>query len=313
MPRQESGGDARAQGGGELAKAPPGQTAPDKALPADAAPADAGRDIIYTADLNVRAKNVDAGVTKAKQLVTAAGGHVANENSSTEPPSAHVVFRIPADKYATVLDQLTRQIGTRLGLEQQAEDVTGEVADVESRVKSAQSTLDSFRKLLNRANTIGEVLNVEQEISRREADLEALQARQKALAQQTRFATVTLDVLGPESAPKREHREGGFVGGLKAGWSAFTGLLSGLALVAGWLLPFTPILAPAVVLAIWLHRRRRRDRPGDATGKRFPALAPQQTPAQTPPQPSAQAAQQAPAQAPQPASEHAPPDGGDGS
>lgn len=224
-------------------------------------PADTARAIVYTADLRVRAKNVDTGAALAKQFVAAAGGHVANESSSTRPPNAMVVFRIPAEKYNTVLDQLSNRVGTRLSLRQQAEDVTAEVADVASRVKSAESTLASFRKLLNRANTIGEVLNVEQEISRREADLEALQARQKSLARQTRFATVTMQIEGPEHTVRTEPREGGFLGGLKSGWAAFTGLLSGLALVFGWLLPFTPIVAVIVAVALWLRRRQRGTHP----------------------------------------------------
>src|SRR5512139_3292645 len=213
------------------------------------------RAVVYTADLRIEVKKIDAGVAEAKRLVLAAGGHIANETSSTRPATASISFRIPADKYGTVLDQLSGRIGTRLHLQQQAEDVTAEVADVQSRVKSAQSALASFRKLLDRANTIGEVLNVEQEISRREADLEALQARQKALAQQTRYATVDMTFAGPDQPAPDEHEEGGFIGGIKAGWEAVTNLLSGLALVIGWLVPFTPLAALIIAIVLWLRRR----------------------------------------------------------
>ncbi|MGI8333302.1 DUF4349 domain-containing protein [Actinomadura scrupuli] len=222
-------------------------------------PASAARSVIYTANLRVRAKNVDNAATTAKQLVTAAGGYVESETGSSRPVTSNLTFKVPSDKYSTVLGQLTGQLGTKLSLQQQAEDVTEQVADVDSRVKSAQATLQTFRKLLNRANTVGEVLNVEQEISRREADLESLQARQKSLALQTRYGTVTLQLEAPGVQPAKRHDdEGGFVGGLKSGWDAFVAVVSGAATVLGWLLPFLVVAAVVGLPAWWLTRRRRK-------------------------------------------------------
>ncbi|MEU5879436.1 DUF4349 domain-containing protein [Spirillospora sp. NPDC047279] len=219
-------------------------------------PAGAGRSVIYQSDLRVRAKNVDTATTRAKQLVTAAGGYVDNESSTTEPVGANLTFKIPAERYPAVLEQLAGQLGTKLSLRQQAEDVTGEVADVDSRVRSAEATLGSFRKLLDKARTVGEVMNVEQEISQRQADLEALQARQKSLQQRTRFATVTLTLEAPKgsSSPAGKSREG-FLGGLESGWDALTTFTKGLLLVLGWLLPF--LVPLSVIAAVFLAVRRR--------------------------------------------------------
>jgi hypothetical protein len=164
---------------------------------------------------------------------------------------------------------LAGQLGTKLSLQQQAEDVTEQVADVDSRVKSAQATLQMFRKILDRANTIGEVLNVEQEISQREADLEALQARQKSLAQQARYATVTLrlEAPGKQAAPPKPAADG-FLGGLKSGWHAFTAVLSVVVTLLGWLLPFL-VVAALIGLPVWKLRNVRR---------RSPVAAPTTTP-----------------------------------
>ncbi len=215
-----------------------------------------GRAVIYTAGLGVRAKNVSDAAARAKQLVAGAGGYVETETAASDPVTANITFKIPADRYAATLDQLASRLGTRLSLHQQAQDVTQEVADVDSRVKSAQATLASFRKLLDRAKTVGEVLNVEQELASREADLESLQTRQKALAQQTSYGTVTLQLEAP-GVPAIK-RQGGFMGGLQSGWGAFMASLSGLALVLGWLLPFLA-LAALITLPAWrLSRPIRR-------------------------------------------------------
>jgi hypothetical protein len=229
-----------------------------------------GQAISYTADLKVQAKDVTAAANQAKGYVLAAGGYVATETGSTDPASANLSFRVPAANYSTVLTQLTDKLGKRLSLQQNAQDKTQEVADVASRVKSAQATLDTFKRLLSKANTIGDVLNVEQEISTREADLESLQARQKALAQETLYSTITLAVEGMGTPPpaKKHHSQNGFAAGLSNGWDAFTALLSGLAAGLGWLLPFL-ILAvvvgvPALVVRRRLQTRRKPPAPDPA-------------------------------------------------
>ncbi|GAA4375661.1 DUF4349 domain-containing protein [Actinomadura verrucosospora] len=241
---------------------------PEKPLPT-------GREVVQTADLRVRAKDVEAAAAKAKQLVAAAGGYVERESTSSDPARSEIALKIPSDRYAEVLGRLGADLGTKLSLGQQAEDVTGEVADVDARVRSAKATLESFRKLLGRAGSVGEIMSIEQEISEREADLEALQARQKSLAHRTQFATVTVTLVSRTSPPERDEPRGGFVGGLENGWHAFTAFVGGVAAVLGWLLPFLVAAAVIGLPALVLRRRRRaRSAARDADS----APAPEQTP-----------------------------------
>ncbi|MDL4820123.1 DUF4349 domain-containing protein [Actinomadura opuntiae] len=222
-------------------------------------PLPGGRAVVYTATMRIRAKDVDASAAKAKQLVGAAGGYVEHESGASDPPGSTITLKIPSDRYAGVLDQLSTQLGTKLSLSQQADDVTGEVADVDSRVRSAKAALASFRKLLDKATTVGEVIDVEQEIASREADLESLQARQKALAQSTQYATVTVTLEAAAKPARRHEDRGGFVGALGDGWHAFTGFLGGAAVVLGWLLPFL-VTAAIIAAPVLAYRNRRRVR-----------------------------------------------------
>ncbi|HEX2315700.1 MAG TPA: DUF4349 domain-containing protein [Thermomonospora sp.] len=253
-PPGAAGGAAPDEGGGAgtLSKdAPPQQVRID--------PAADTRAVVYTATLRVRVAKVDDAAVRAKQLVLGAGGYVATESSSGG--RADLTFKIPADRYTATLDRLSGDLGRRLSLGQEAEDVTEEVADVASRVRSAEAALASFRKLLDRADTVGEVINVEQEIARRQAELESLQARQKSLAHRTRYATVTLELVGPEPRDAEDHDDdnGGFLGGLERGWDALVAVGSGLAVAAGTLLPFV-VVAGIVALPVLGVRRVLRGR-----------------------------------------------------
>lgn len=256
-----SGSSSRAEGGAAAGVPAPansgqrsGQNGQQPPLPGP----NAGRAIVYTANLQVRSRNVADAAARAKQLVTGSGGFVSTESESNTD-SADLTFKVPTAQYASVLDQLTK-LGTKVSLQQNTEDVTEQVADVNSRVQSAQATIASFRKLLDKANTIGDVLDVEQQIASRESDLEALQARQKALTEQTSYGTITLSLVAPStSAPNSHHGGGGFTGGLSAGWAAFVAAMSALATAIGWLLPFL-VLAALVALPILTVRRRRTAR-----------------------------------------------------
>jgi hypothetical protein len=255
-----SNGASGSSGGRAAMAAPPKQPDAATAETAETVRLPPAQAIVYTADLSMRAGDVARASAEAKRIAAAAGGYVGNENSTEDPgsrPSATIIFKIPSARYQSVLDQLSSaQVGTRLSLHQQADDVTQEVADVTSRIKSAQATLASFRRLLDRAHSVGDVVRLEQEIASRESDLESLQARQKSLSAQTSYATVTLRLNGTTVTRREHHHAKGFAGGASSGWHAFTVFVTGLALVVGWLLPFLGLAVLIGLPALWVWRRR---------------------------------------------------------
>ncbi|MEU0567551.1 DUF4349 domain-containing protein [Nonomuraea sp. NPDC005983] len=224
------------------------------------------RQVIYVASMTVRAKEVVSATERAKQIVTAAGGYLSSEKSSSaedsEASSAELEFKIPPARYLDVLASLGKELGKRLSVSQGTQDVTMQVADVESRLKSAQQALDSLRTLMKKADTIGQVLQVEREIAGREADLESLQAQQKELRTQVGMATLTLTVVGPVAVVEPPSEEpAGFLGGLASGWKALVSFTKVALTVLGVLLPWLVAAVPVVLLTIFLVRRSRGRRP----------------------------------------------------
>jgi hypothetical protein len=133
--------------------------------------------------------------------------------------------------------------------------VTEDVADVDARVASMQASIARIRAILSRAERIGDVVSVEGELSRRTTELESLQARQRALAGQVNFATITVQLRASQTAPAPVPDRAGFTGGLSDGWHAFTATLGWVLTALGAALPFLLLAAP--VAAAWLLRRRR--------------------------------------------------------
>ena len=223
--------------------------------------------IIYTAQLTVRADNVGSAAAQAVQIVEGVGGYVSSETASADPdhPSeatASVQLKIPVASYPTTLGQLASRLGTQLSLQQQAQDVTQQVADVNSQVTSDEAAIAQLRALLSHAGSVGDLLSVQNQINDEEASLESMQAQQRALSHETTYATVTLTLLGPKAKPlvHRPKAPPTLAGGLGAGWHALRVTVSWTLAFLGAIAPFAAIAAIAGYVIYrgrrWLIRRR---------------------------------------------------------
>jgi hypothetical protein len=225
-----------------------------------------GQQLIYTAQLTVRARNVSDAVSRATAIAASAGGYVASENASSDPnhpdrSTATVELKIPVAAYAATLAGLSgNALGTRLSLQQQTQDVTQQVADTGSRVTSDEAAIAQLRALLSRAGNVGDLLSVQNQIDSEESDLEAMLAQQRALNRETAYATVTVTIVGPKAVPKpvKSKPAPGLSNGLSAGWHAFRASLSWLLAVIGAIAPFAAVIALLGALGYWGRRRLAR-------------------------------------------------------
>ena len=214
-----------------------------------------GAQLVYTAQFTVQATDVTTAVSRATSIVAAAGGYISQENVGS---TATLQVKIPVAVYPATLSQLTSgTLGSRMSLEQQAQDVTQQVADVTSQVASDDAAIAQLRALLTHAGSVGDLLTVQGQINSEESALESMQAQQKALDNETAFATVTITVLGPVVkavvVPLPRHPVG-LVSGLTAGWHAFRTTLTWLLAVLGAIAPFAALIAVAGYLG---YRARR--------------------------------------------------------
>lgn len=226
------------------------------------------RAIIKTGSLTIKADDVEGTRQKAITAIAGLDGQVASEDTGSNVDGkitqVNLVLKVPTKSYDAAVERLSA-LGDRLQIHQESTDVTEQVVDVASRIESQRASLDRMRALMAKANTIGEIVSVESELTRREADLESLLAKQKNLALQTDLATLNLTVTekGEPVATTAEDPDRGFLAGLKGGWDAFTTTFSALATAFGAVLPFLVLLA-LIGVPLWRFRHRLRRQPATA-------------------------------------------------
>lgn len=221
------------------------------------------RSIVRTGFLTIEAAEITPAREKVAAIVAGQRGLIASEHGGFDPDSkagtAELVVRVPSSAYDATVRRLSAEVGKVKSIRQESTDVTEQVVDVESRIATQRAALNRMRTLLTKANTIGEIVSVEAELTRREADLEALLAKQKALEGQTELATITVTLVRPgETPPPDKDDDRGFLAGLSKGWDAFTTTVSGLLTAVGAMLPFAATLALIGVPLIYFIRRNRR-------------------------------------------------------
>jgi len=217
------------------------------------------RQVISTAQLDLQARDLDVTINRATTVVVDAGGYVFSEAASlTSAQHAHVVFKVPPERFADVIARIGR-LGTLVHRNIGTQDVTGRVVDLNARLQAAQTSAARLRELLANSGGVGDLLNVENQLTTREGQVDTIAGELAAVQAQVDMATVTLEVtptakhvVAAKAAPKPRP---GFARGLHAGSHAFAETARVTEAVFGVLLPFLPIALLALA-SWWLARRR---------------------------------------------------------
>ncbi|MEP7034217.1 MAG: DUF4349 domain-containing protein [Dermatophilaceae bacterium] len=170
-----------------------------------------------------------------------------------------MTLSVPADKLDTAMDQLAK-IGTVMQRTTSSQDVTSQYLDTQSRLKTMRASVARVRTLMAQAKDLGQVVALEGELSRREADLESLESQLAALNTSVERSTLAVSLNTPGNEPVKTNS---FLAGLRSGWDAFTSSASALFTGIGALLPFAVLLALLGIPA-WSWWRRR-NQPASAT------------------------------------------------
>ncbi len=262
--------DSMVAGDGEVSAEKP--AAPDEATAADTAYGQdapqqgvAERAVISTATVALSSDDVAAARFDVQKIVDTFNGEVAEEQTEggEEMRRSRVVIRVPSKDFSAAIEAL-EEVGVLESSTRKSEDVTTTVIDNAARIRAQEESLQRVEVLLGRATSIRDIVAIEAQLTRRQADLDSLKSQQAFLADQTSLSTIRVLIERTSEAKKEkpDTDDAGFLSGLDGGWDAMTSFGTGVATVAGALLPFAILFGllgvPAWVVARRLGLGRRR-------------------------------------------------------
>lgn len=274
----EAAGDAVGGAAGPVGAAPAPGVAGAPAEPGSAPPTDpaavpvggVARSLVRTAQLGVLADDPVAVTRRVRTAVAGVSGTIAQETSSDT--GAQLTVRVPTDRLDQLIDSIGG-LGRVTNRSAQVVDATEDVVDLDARVASQRASVDRVRALLAQARSVGDVVSIESELTRREADLDSLTGRRAALKDQVALSTLTVDLEKAPVTTEPVSGPTGFVAGWAAGWDGLKVVAVAAGAALGYLLPFVPVLAVLLGLG-WLGRRAARSRrtPQPASGTEGPGI-----------------------------------------
>jgi len=233
-----------------------GETTPTKGR----APAQTAA-IISTGTVSLTEPDVQKARFALDALVTSHQGQITDEKTATgkdgEVTNSRMTVRVPSGEFSDVMDAVEK-LGNLVSSTSSSEDVTTQVIDIGVRVRAQEKSLSRIEALLAQAQNLNEVIRIESELSRRQADLDSLKQQQTWLADQTSLSTITvfMEKETEATAPPAERKHhNAFVAGLIRGWHGLGAVTGVLARIAGFALPFV-LPVGLLVLVLWFLARR---------------------------------------------------------
>jgi hypothetical protein len=169
-------------------------TAPDKGIPSVVVSGD--RNLILTAKIDMRSKDPWATSDRAQAIASGLGGDVLNlsQSGSGDSRSASLTIRVPSSRFGDALQQLKSLEGEIATSGVSAQDVTDQFVDLQARLTAKQAEEQRYIAILNRANTIDEILKVDASLGNVRTQIEQLTAQINSIKNRTEFSTISMSI-----------------------------------------------------------------------------------------------------------------------
>jgi hypothetical protein len=221
-----------------------------------------GRDVIIEMSVVLSSDNVQRTVSSIMAQASALGGGVASSNVNYGSRNggggeayAVLVVKVPPQSVDSLLAGLD-DTGTVQSINQSAQDVTEQLIDLDVRISNARQSVANVREFMDRTENLNELVALEGELTRRQTDLERLEAQQRNLSDRVALSTVTIEVVPTASVPEPIDDESDTIAdAFTKGWDAFSGFVFGIGFILAVLLPFIALAALLGLLGWAIVRR----------------------------------------------------------
>lgn len=254
-----------------------GDDAPEE--PADEAAADAGapvsngpgldlgvvgRDVIVEMHVLMSSDDIERSVAAVTASAQTLGGGVASSNVSYGDPGdaddrghAVLVVKVPPESIDRLLSGLDTT-GEVRSIEQSSQDVTEQLIDLDVRIENARESVANVRGFMEQTDNLNELVTLEGELTRRQTELEQLEAQQRNLADRVALSTVTVEIVPTDTVPATDDGRDSIADAFANGWEAFGTMMFVIVYALVVLAPFLLLAAIGLAIAALVVRRRNR-------------------------------------------------------
>lgn len=209
---------------------------------------------IRRAELSLEVEDLKEAELRVRETISAHRGRIDGERLEAQSWRDYKqwVVRVPVERFDEVLDALQNVAKKVQALDIRVEDVTRASADLRARLHTLQATEARYLEILERAESVSDVLAVEAQLSDVRMRIEQLQAQDRALEDHVQMSTIVLRMYTERVDRSTEGASFGQQLLDAVRWG-----VHGLRRVVVVLVSLWPFVLLASALALWIRRRRK--------------------------------------------------------
>ena len=214
--------------------------------------------IVQTSSIDLEVQDVTGALDSITSIATAHGGYIGSMSVNTRSGDrlyGLATMRVPASSFDPVIGEI-KKLGAVKSQSLQADDVTEEYIDLQARRDALSGQLVQYQRIMEKAENVSEILEVQQAIERVQIELDRIDGRLKYLDNRVDYATITVSVHEPEGVGTG----GGFsiTSVINDGIAGLLAVTAGIVIVVISLVPFIILAGIAyLVYRVWKRRQAK--------------------------------------------------------
>jgi hypothetical protein len=216
--------------------------------------------IIRTGSLQLEVTDSRAAIAEGRSAILGLGGYIgaSQQYVDGEDVVATITYRIPADRWEDALEAL-RKLGKPISEQTDAADVTGQIVDLDARIRNLRASETALVSHLSAAAKVSDILEIEDRLSVVRGEIEQLTAQKAHLDDQVAYATLTATYGVEIAAVTAAAEQWDAKSEVDRAGASLLGFLQFLASAGIWLaivgLPIVAVAAVVIGLALFALRR----------------------------------------------------------
>ena len=215
--------------------------------------------------VSVLVENIDESIEALKSINNTFGGQITGiyDNGKGNERAVQITVKVPVEKFEAYYEQLRKLEGEVVYANITTVDVTEEYIDITSRLNNLRNTEAQLNRILERANSVTDVLAVQKELSTVRGEIESYEQRKRYFDNQTDYAYVSISFAVDKTGLDIAEEQWKPWGEVKAAVKALVEVLKGLVNVIIWLVIFSPL----VLIPYFLIKHIKKGKKSEKTEK----------------------------------------------
>lgn len=223
-------------------------------------PTDGERMIVRSGDMSLVVKEVVDARDEIVRLAVRLDGYVVSSWIAGEGREMRgsISIRVPDEKFEQTLVEL-RNLAVRVDSEStNSRDVTEEYVDLEARLKNAEATEKQYLALLDKAESVEDMLRIYDSLSQVRREIEQIKGQMQYLERTSSMSLITVQLQPAATAKPLVPVSWSALESLKSAIRGIVILGQWLVNIAIWLLVLLPAWGTILGIIYWRRRQRKK-------------------------------------------------------